>query len=50
LRGTSGLEGTTSWPLRRKNSRKPDLISLTLLIAAKAFVVPMPVPKAARLS
>jgi hypothetical protein len=32
LRGTSGLDGTTSCPSRLKNSRKVDLISLTPLM------------------
>src|SRR6478672_12106706 len=33
LRGTSGDEGTISWPLSAKKSRKVDLISLTPLIS-----------------
>src|SRR5580700_5018477 len=32
LRGTSGDDGTTVWPLRAKKSRKLALISLTPLI------------------
>src|ERR1700687_4867439 len=34
LRGTSGDDGTISWPLSAKNFRKVDLISLTPLISA----------------
>ncbi|HKD24120.1 MAG TPA: hypothetical protein VKB71_19020 [Rhizomicrobium sp.] len=32
LRGTSGDDGTISWPFRAKKFRKVDLMSLTLLI------------------
>jgi hypothetical protein len=32
LRGTSGDDGTTSWPFLRKNSRKVDLTWLTVVM------------------
>src|SRR6185503_7616675 len=32
LRGTSGLDATTSWPLRRKKSRKLARMSLPVLM------------------
>jgi hypothetical protein len=32
LRGTNGDDGTTSWPFRRKKSRKVDLTWLTVVI------------------
>src|SRR3990167_2462687 len=32
LPGTSGLEGTISWPLARKNSRKSRRMSLLVLV------------------
>jgi hypothetical protein len=32
LRGTSGEDGTISWPFRAKKFRKVDLMSLTLLM------------------
>jgi len=35
LRGTSGDDGTASWPFRTKYPRKLDLISLTPLIASR---------------
>src|SRR5271168_4646964 len=35
LRGTSGDEGTTSWPSRAKKPRKFDRISLTPLILSQ---------------
>jgi hypothetical protein len=34
LRGTSGDDGTISWPLSAKNLRKVDLISLTPLMGS----------------
>jgi hypothetical protein len=34
LRGTSGDDGTTSWPSLRKNSRKVDLTWLTDVMGA----------------
>jgi hypothetical protein len=36
LRGTSGDDGTISWPLSAKNLRNVDLISLTPLISVQS--------------
>ena len=36
LRGTSGEDGTISWPFAAKKLRKVDLISLTPLIAIQS--------------
>jgi hypothetical protein len=42
LRGTSGDDGTTSWPFLRKNSRKVDLTWLTVVMGAlNGFEVPL---------
>src|ERR1700723_1000660 len=40
LRGTSGDDGTISWPLSAKNLRKVDLISLTPLMGSNREYVP----------
>ncbi len=37
LRGTSGEEGTTSWPSRAKKSRKVARMSLLLAMAAASL-------------
>jgi hypothetical protein len=39
LRGTSGEDGTISWPFSAKKLRKVDLISLTPLIAIQSNFV-----------
>jgi hypothetical protein len=36
LRGTSGDDGTISWPFAAKKFRNVDLMSLTLLIAIQS--------------
>jgi hypothetical protein len=36
LRGTSGDDGTISWPLSAKNLRNVDLISLTPLMSVQS--------------
>jgi hypothetical protein len=38
LRGTSGEDGTISWPFSRKKFRKVDLISLTALMFIQSGV------------
>jgi hypothetical protein len=38
LRGTSGEDGTISWPFAAKKFKKVDLISLTPLIAIQSRV------------
>jgi hypothetical protein len=38
LRGTSGEDGTISWPFSAKKLRKVDLISLTPLIAIQSKI------------
>src|SRR5271155_3386826 len=46
LRGTSGDDGTTSWPSRAKKSRKVDLISLTPVMVGNSLTTPrFPVQK-----
>src|SRR5215831_5494733 len=42
LRGTSGDDGTTSWPFSAKQSRKLDLISLTPLIPGCPSIASVP--------
>src|SRR6185295_11349612 len=45
LRGTSGLEATTSWPSRRKNSRNVRLMSLALAIVLNRCRAPGYLPR-----
>ncbi len=38
LRGTSGEDGTTSWPFLAKKSRKVDLTWLTVVMSVLAWL------------